>query len=45
MSHFVRGHLAGAFSSSNRREMRCEETHCIAAGDPYCEFVIKASEE
>lgn len=39
-SHFVRGHLSGTMTAIFGREMICEETKCVAAGDPVCEFLI-----
>jgi predicted hydrocarbon binding protein len=42
-SHFVRGHLAGAFSAIFKSPMKVEETHCIATGDEYCEFEAQPS--
>lgn len=39
--HFIRGILAGFFSSIFQREAKAVETKCIAKGDPYCEYVIK----
>lgn len=40
-SHFVRGHLAGAASAITGGKMTCEETKCIASGDPVCEFTLR----
>jgi len=40
-SQLVRGFLSGVFSEHFGVEMMAEETKCIAAGDPYCEFEIK----
>jgi predicted hydrocarbon binding protein len=37
-SHFIRGHLAGAFSAYFGREVRAVETKCLSKGDPHCEF-------
>ncbi len=39
-SHFVRGHLAGAFTAIFGKEVKCEEVRCIAKGDEACEFQI-----
>ena len=39
-SHFVRGHLAGAASAIKGAKMSCEETKCVAMGDPTCEFTL-----
>jgi predicted hydrocarbon binding protein len=39
-SHFVRGHLAGAFSAVFGSEAKVVETKCIAVGDEYCEFAV-----
>jgi hypothetical protein len=44
-SHFIRGLLAGFFSSLFKVEMEAKETKCIAKGDPYCEFEIKEKKE
>jgi predicted hydrocarbon binding protein len=41
-SQFVRGILDGFASRIFGRGMFAEETRCIAQGDPYCEFEIKA---
>ncbi len=41
-SYFYRGILAGFFAKIFRKEVQAEETKCIAKGDPYCEFEIKA---
>lgn len=40
-SHFVRGHLAGAASATTGARMSCEETMCVAMGDPVCEFTLQ----
>lgn len=40
-SHFVRGVVAGWLSAYMGRELRAEETRCIAAGDEFCEFVVE----
>lgn len=40
LSHFVRGHIAGSLTTYMGKEMACEETSCIAAGDKYCEFSV-----
>lgn len=46
-SHFIRGIIAGWVTAlagkGEKREV--EEVKCIAAGDPYCEFLIKEVEE
>jgi len=39
-SHFIRGHLAGAFTVCFGREVRALETKCVSRGDPYFEFEI-----
>jgi predicted hydrocarbon binding protein len=39
-SHFVRGHLAGAFSAYFRSDVKGAETRCVSKGDPSCEFEI-----
>ncbi len=41
-SYFYRGILAGFFARIFRKEVQAEEVRCIARGDPYCEFKIKA---
>jgi len=43
-SHFVRGDLAGLFGEVFRTRVRCVETRCVAKGDEFCEFSIKADE-
>jgi predicted hydrocarbon binding protein len=40
--HFIRGILAGFFANIFEKEAKAVETKCIATGDPYCEYVIKA---
>ena len=39
-SQWVRGHLAGVTSALFGVRIKCEETKCVACGDPYCEFAI-----
>jgi predicted hydrocarbon binding protein len=39
-SHFVRGHLAGAFSAYFGSDVKAVETKCTAKGDSLCEFEI-----
>lgn len=39
-SHFVRGHLAGSLTAIMGERMSCEETKCVAKGDPFCEFTL-----
>jgi len=39
-SHFISGHLAGAFSAYFGSDVKAVETKCIAKGDPHCEFDI-----
>jgi len=41
-SQFLRGVIAGIFSGIFRQNVKVEEVKCIAKGDPYCEFQIKA---
>ena len=41
-SFFLRGILAGVLTALFNRKMKAEETKCIAKGDPYCEFIVKA---
>lgn len=38
--HMVRGVLAGMAAGIFGREVRSEETHCLAKGDQLCRFVI-----
>jgi predicted hydrocarbon binding protein len=38
---FDTGILTAIFSAQFGREMEVTETHCYAAGDPYCRFVIR----
>ncbi|WP_342679286.1 V4R domain-containing protein [Methanofollis sp. UBA420] len=38
---FDTGILTAVFSAQFRREMEVTETHCYAAGDSYCRFVIR----
>ncbi|WP_067052772.1 V4R domain-containing protein [Methanofollis ethanolicus] len=38
---FDTGILTTVFSAQFGREMEVTETHCYAAGDPYCRFVIR----
>jgi predicted hydrocarbon binding protein len=40
-SHFLRGFLAGFFSSLFEVEVEVSEAACISKGDPYCEFVVQ----
>lgn len=40
-NHFMRGILAGFFSSLFGVEVDAVETKCIAKGDSFCEFIIK----
>jgi predicted hydrocarbon binding protein len=39
-SHFISGHLAGAFSAYFGSDVKAVETKCIAKGDSHCEFDI-----
>ncbi|MEM3465870.1 MAG: V4R domain-containing protein [Candidatus Jordarchaeales archaeon] len=40
--HFSRGLVAGFFTRLFDREVKAVETMCIAKGDPFCEFTIRA---
>ncbi|MEM2281762.1 MAG: V4R domain-containing protein [Candidatus Bathyarchaeia archaeon] len=40
-SQFYRGAIAGVFARFFGRDVKVEETRCIAMGDPYCEFEIR----
>ncbi|MEM2929954.1 MAG: V4R domain-containing protein [Thermoproteota archaeon] len=40
--HFSRGLVAGFFTQVFGREVKAVETMCVAKGDPYCEFIVKA---
>jgi len=44
-SHFLRGFLAGFFSSLFGVEAEVTEVACISKGDPYCEFVVEEKRE
>jgi|YelNatPaOPRAMG01_1025707.scaffolds.fasta_scaffold70995_3 predicted hydrocarbon binding protein len=44
-SHFLRGFLAGFFSSLFEVEVEVSEAACISKGDPYCEFVVQKKGE
>lgn len=39
-SNFVRGHLAGLFSSLFGARAKVAETKCVSQGDPACEFSV-----
>jgi predicted hydrocarbon binding protein len=39
-SHFISGHLAGAFSAYFGSDVKAVETKCMAKGDSHCEFDI-----
>ena len=41
-SQFLRGHLSGGLTAILGKEMACEETKCVAAGDENCEFVLSS---
>lgn len=43
-SQWIRGHLTGGATVTLDTPMKCEETKCVAMGDPYCEFHISKSE-
>ncbi|RLG49955.1 MAG: hypothetical protein DRO00_09390 [Thermoproteota archaeon] len=38
---FMAGYIAGVLSEAFGASFSCEETKCIAKGDPYCEFVFE----
>lgn len=40
-SQFYRGAIAGLFTKFFGKDVKVQETKCIAKGDPYCEFTIK----
>jgi predicted hydrocarbon binding protein len=40
-SQFYRGAIAGLFTRFFGKEVKVNETKCIAKGDPYCEFTVK----
>ncbi|MBX5321644.1 MAG: hypothetical protein QHH12_03135 [Candidatus Bathyarchaeota archaeon] len=42
-SQFYRGAIAGIFTRFFGKDVKVEETKCIAKGDPYCEFEVRAS--
>ncbi|MEM2337590.1 MAG: 4-vinyl reductase [Candidatus Bathyarchaeia archaeon] len=42
-SQFYRGAIAGIFARFFGKDVEVKETKCIAMGDPYCEFEIKAA--
>ncbi|MEM3458794.1 MAG: V4R domain-containing protein [Candidatus Bathyarchaeia archaeon] len=41
-SQFYRGAIAGLFTRFFKKDVKVQETKCIAKGDPYCEFTIKS---
>ncbi|MDW8040796.1 MAG: V4R domain-containing protein [Nitrososphaerota archaeon] len=41
-SQFYRGAIAGIFASFFGKDVEVKEAKCIAIGDPYCEFEVKA---
>jgi predicted hydrocarbon binding protein len=43
-SQWIRGHLTGGARVTLDTTMRCEETRCVAMGDPYCEFHLSKIE-
>jgi len=45
VDHIIRGLMAGGASYAFNRDVDILETKCIAVGDPFCEFIIKPSEE
>lgn len=42
--HFTRGLVSGACQHLLGRPTACEETKCVALGDPYCQFEVSADE-
>ncbi|MEM3728357.1 MAG: V4R domain-containing protein [Candidatus Bathyarchaeia archaeon] len=42
-SQFYRGAVAGIFTRFFGKDVKVKETKCIAKGDQYCEFTVKAS--
>lgn len=44
VDHFLRGQIAGGASAAFNMNLDCIERRCAAAGDDYCEFVIKPRE-
>ncbi|MEM2547203.1 MAG: V4R domain-containing protein [Candidatus Bathyarchaeia archaeon] len=42
-SQFYRGAVAGIFTRFFGKDVKVKETKCIAKGDQYCEFMVKAS--
>ncbi|MBM1154849.1 XylR N-terminal domain-containing protein [archaeon] len=38
---FLRGYFAGIFTAIFDQPVRCEETQCMALGNPFCEFRIE----
>ena len=41
-SHLMRGFIAGCVAELFGVKVNVEEVRCIAKGDPYCEFIVKA---
>ena len=41
-SQFIRGIVAGWISALLEKEVETRETKCLAKGDPFCEYVIRA---
>jgi predicted hydrocarbon binding protein len=41
-SQFYRGAIAGLFTRFFGKEVEVQEIKCVAKGDPYCEFIVKA---
>jgi len=39
--HFIRGHIVGHVEEMFGIECKCQETSCLARGNPYCEFVLE----
>ena len=45
--YMFEGFITGAFryvrqAGDGRSEIRCEETHCVSAGDPFCRFMLSS---
>jgi len=43
-SFFLRGHISNAMSVILGKKLSATEIKCVAQGDPFCEFKIKAEE-
>ena len=44
-SVFIRGNIASFVGTLLGKEMNCEEVRCVAAGDDYCEFVLRPAKK